>query len=99
MTARTSRTPPVPADIRFQPPEPAASGAPNAWGVDEPKGIRREPKAYEDDAGEARSEGSGPKSLTRAFGAPDAAGVLKTSDCPPRKHHQFKLAPEIFTIS
>ena len=71
----TLRTRLVPADARLPLTEHVASVAWGARGVGKPKGIRREPKAYEDDAGEARSERSGPQSLTRAPQATDVAGV------------------------
>ena len=38
------------------------SGVGEAGRVDAPEGIRREPKAYEDEEGAVRSEGSGPQS-------------------------------------
>ena len=53
----------------------------------------------EDEDGAVRSEGSGPQSLTRAFRATGAPGVLRTNNAHQNKANQFKLAPEIFTIS
>ena len=49
-----------------------------ARNLDAPEGIRREPKAYEDDNGEVRSEGSGPQSWARAATAIAAAGDLRS---------------------
>ena len=55
--------------------EPGAAAAPGVWGVDKPtesEGIAE--GGDEDEAGEVRSEGSGPPSWPRALGAVDVPG-------------------------
>ena len=59
--------------------QPVALVAWAARGVDQPEGIRREPKADEDEDGEVRSEGSGPQSLPRAAQAANVTGVTRTT--------------------
>ena len=55
-----------------------------ARNLDAPEGIRREPKAYEDDNGEVRSEGSGPQSWARAIRPTPLAGDLRRSPTRPK---------------
>gem|GEM_PF-1413558 len=78
LVTRTLRTAPSPAPVKIQPPKPGVAVAWGARGVDKPEGIRREPKADEDDDGAVRSEGSGPQSLTRAPQATATPGVKRT---------------------
>ena len=54
-----------------------------AGNLDAPEGIRREPKAYEDDDGAVRSERSGPQSWAPASQPARAQGDLRSAQPAP----------------